>query len=296
MRSKVLIAAFLFLHLVMTPPAMAAEVRVEVPDESTSPGSIVSVHVSLRSVGQPINAFEGVLSIPTGIQLESISYPGSLPVNWIGKPSVVGGRVVFSGIIPGGFEGVLDPLAQGLEFGRIFTVNLRTSTLGTYELSPQIIEAYANTDDHEPVVFVTMTDTVVVEGVALSSSVITSATDDIMPPETFSIVLTRDDRIWDGRNFIVFQTSDAGSGIYFYTVTEGTREPVTSGSPYLLEDQSLRSDITVRAYDLAGNIRVARLASTRNPWEKVIPLSLFILVAVAVVGCIIVFVRRRREV
>lgn len=95
---------------------------------------------------------------------------------------------------------------------------------------------------------------------------------DQTPPEMFDVELTQDPSVFDGRYYIVFSTVDKGSGISHYQVKEEDldrpgyvrgedRETVfkRADSPYVLEDQSLNSLITVRAVDKAGNERSVRL-------------------------------------
>jgi hypothetical protein len=95
------------------------------------------------------------------------------------------------------------------------------------------------------------------------------ANDDI-PPREFSITLAVDEKAFNGKYFIVFNTTDKETGISHYEVME---EPLSSlgafnwgrgdapwtpaRSPYVLTDQSLNSVIRVRAIDKAGNEYVA---------------------------------------
>ena len=103
---------------------------------------------------------------------------------------------------------------------------------------------------------------------------------DNIPPEPFEIKIYQDSAIFDGKYFIVFSTTDKQTGIDYYEVKEGERDWQRVESPYLLEDQSLRSIIKVRAVDKAGNERIAEYLPL--PPEKPFPYWLIILILVGI--------------
>ena len=99
---------------------------------------------------------------------------------------------------------------------------------------------------------------------------------DNFPPEPFKIYLARNKEIFNGKYYITFETKDKQSGIAYYEVSE---KPINfiflakpdiknlsfkkEESPYVLEDQSLRSYVVVKAVDKAGNERVEILYPQR---------------------------------
>lgn len=83
---------------------------------------------------------------------------------------------------------------------------------------------------------------------------------DIQPPDQFEIKIYNDPAIFENKHFIVFFTQDKQTGIDRFEISETPlNDPkakdnwVAGNSPYLLKDQSLRSKIKVKVYDLAGN-------------------------------------------
>lgn len=99
---------------------------------------------------------------------------------------------------------------------------------------------------------------------------------DNIPPEPFEIEIHKDPAIFEGKYFIVFSTTDKQTGIDHYEVLE-TREKRQENwkkaeSPYLLEDQSLRSIIKVKAVDKAGNERIAEYLPLKKPfpWRMIV--------------------------
>jgi hypothetical protein len=99
---------------------------------------------------------------------------------------------------------------------------------------------------------------------------------DNFPPEPFKIYLAKNKEMFNGKYYITFETKDKQSGIAYYEISE---KPISfvlltkpdiknlffkkAKSPYVLEDQSLRSYIIIKAVDKAGNERVEILYPQR---------------------------------
>jgi hypothetical protein len=99
---------------------------------------------------------------------------------------------------------------------------------------------------------------------------------DNFPPEPFKIYLAKNKEIFNGKYYITFEAKDKQSGIAYYEISE---KPINfiflvkpdiknlsfkkAESPYVLEDQSLRSYVVVKAVDKAGNERVEILYPQR---------------------------------
>ena len=140
-------------------------------------------------------------------------------------------------------------------------------------------------------------------------------------PESFSLTLESNQSVFGGDYFIVFSALDKQTGIDFYEVIEtdidnpavirGTNEKgqwIKATSPHVLVDQSLNSVIRVRAFDKAGNQRIASLIpdenlrtfsisiipkdSTRALLVPVVSTALIILILLGVY----VYIRKRRKV
>jgi hypothetical protein len=116
---------------------------------------------------------------------------------------------------------------------------------------------------------------------------------DSTPPESFKPEIGQDYAMFEGKYFLGFVTVDKTSGVDHYEVAEVKRhsfleellqkeekkEWKTAESPYLLEDQGLRSKISVKAIDKAGNVRIEEIA----PFVKSLLYWIIILVLVGVV-------------
>jgi len=90
-------------------------------------------------------------------------------------------------------------------------------------------------------------------------------------PELFVPEIARDESISGGKWFIVFVTQDKASGIDHYEIKESRQRFFIifqkwsqTESPYILQDQELRSYVFVKAVDKAGNERMVKI-NPQNP-------------------------------
>lgn len=126
---------------------------------------------------------------------------------------------------------------------------------------------------------------------------------DKIPPEPFVIELYHSPSMFDDRYGLVFYTADKQSGVDYYEVLEirpnevigekqkrnpldyfGVGEKVVgwkkAQTPYLLEDQDMRSTIKVRAVDKAGNEQLVEYTPPESvmkkpfylKWQVVVPI------------------------
>lgn len=108
---------------------------------------------------------------------------------------------------------------------------------------------------------------------------------DVHSPEFAEAVISKDPRIFDGKYFLSFFATDEGTGVLYYEVKEGEREYIRSNSPYVLQDQTLKSTVLVKAVDVAGNEAVITpeiSAPQEVPMTKY-PIWIFVLVIVALI-------------
>jgi hypothetical protein len=100
---------------------------------------------------------------------------------------------------------------------------------------------------------------------------------DINPPELFVPELGQSNDILNGAWFVAFSTVDKGLGLDHFEVMEIV-DPLLSifgswkraESPYVLQDQNLRSYILVKAIDRAGLSRTVTLRPKHSlPWREI---------------------------
>lgn len=121
--------------------------------------------------------------------------------------------------------------------------------------------------------------------------------EDKNPPQNFKIYLAKDKNLFNGKYFITFNAVDKESGIAYYEIYEkpsfvaqifGAKISLDNTqlkkveSPYVLEDQSLRSFIFVKAVDKAGNERI----------EVLKPVKIFEITDILILGlfCLLILI------
>lgn len=222
---------------------------------------------------EKINVVGGVLKYPESlIEVVDLSIGNSIISLWIENPEDVGGKVVFSGVIPGGFDGVLGPFDDNIKPGKLFSILFKTKHSGLGDIRLEDIQVLLNdgkgsfAEISTAPFFVKVLD-------YKDSSTVSSKGDlkDIEPPENFILEIGRDPIIFNNKYFISFGAIDKGSGIDRYEIFEAKIHNifkskgaignwVVAESPYVLKDQSFQSVVKVKAIDKAGNERIVGLS------------------------------------
>jgi len=121
---------------------------------------------------------------------------------------------------------------------------------------------------------------------------------DVTSPEEFKPEIGKASAVFEGKYFIAFSTIDKQTGIDYYEILEADKRGYQRGtirkaewkkgsSPYLLEDQSLRSVIKVKAVDKAGNERIEEIVPPYKVTWKDVLVIILILIGAGVIYWII---------
>ncbi|MDP2864478.1 MAG: hypothetical protein Q8N73_02390 [bacterium] len=228
------------------------------------------VDLMLDTEGEVINAIEGEIVFPKELlEIREIRDGDSIINLWIERPAInQTGRVIFSGIIPTGFEGVLSPYYEGYGPGKIFSLIFISKKEGEgtidFENGKVLLHDGLGTPAN---VKISNFQFLISKQIPISELQIPGIEDDTDSPEEFKPEITKDSNIFDNKWFLVFLTQDKGSGIGHYEVHETTRKKditriaaknwTEAESPYVLKDQKLKSYICVKAVDKVGNERIA---------------------------------------
>lgn len=120
---------------------------------------------------------------------------------------------------------------------------------------------------------------------------------DVEPPEPFKLIVSMDEAVEEGEKVLIFSTKDKQSSVVAYYVKEYSfpllkwLTPWTlAESPYRLKDQSLKSVVTVKAVDEAGNERIM-IMKPENPILTYLSYLLAVLLVLVILG--IILYRRR---
>jgi hypothetical protein len=279
--------------------ANAATINITVDNDVPVVGQTVQVDVTLDTQGASANTVQAEVTFPPdAFRLEKINDGSSAVSLWINPPvGSASGKIDLAGIMPGGFIG---------SDGQIFSFELRPLSSGTSTIQVASATVLANDGLGSPL-------SVDLGSVAINVDPATTSISGAPPiappvdysaPNPFTPQIESDSNIFNGEYFLVFATTDSGSGVDHYEVLEvpsnGSAQSFSSWhvatSPYLLTDQGLSSDIYVRAVDHDGNFIVVKVPA-RYPykrWDHWTLLGLAILVVIAVL-LLFIWTRRRRQ-
>lgn len=271
--------------LILPNKSYAAVIRAS-SSSALSAGDTSIFDIYLDTEGEQINSIDGSLVLSDthngNFEIKELSVVNSIFTLWPRKPSIeAGGIVTFVGGVPGGMYG--DRLL-------LFRIIVKINEPGDFSIKPNSVTAYLNDGLGTPRNIVNDVSVISV-GVANEiqankwQEVISS---DNIPPEPFSIEVLQDAYLYNGMKFLSFETTDSKSGISYYEVIEGTYPAVRSGTNYVLIDQNQTVDVTVVAYDKAGNLQLATLES-KEPinWIAILVVVLLVLSLYAMIKMIL---------
>ncbi|MSU74906.1 MAG: hypothetical protein EXS55_00090 [Candidatus Magasanikbacteria bacterium] len=288
-----------FIALAMGGVAKAATINLIGPARSVPVGSTFTVSAELKPDEVVINALEGTLEADTDrVVPRATSGANSIITWWVTAPVIQKRGVVFSGIIPGGFQGVFSPYAKEPEPGKMFSVDFEAREPGsvTFSLSKVSLLSHDGKATVLPVTVVPLTVNIIEsQGVAPAALLRVS---DTTPP---SLVAERAEHpmVAGGVKTVVFMGRDTQSGVEYYEVAETRESDAKPGawkratSPYILRDQLARHFVAVRAVDSAGNRAMVTLPPSVNlsPFYSV---RIWSILVVSGVALLFVFGIRRR--
>ncbi|MBX4181324.1 hypothetical protein KW807_00470 [Candidatus Parcubacteria bacterium] len=213
---------------------------------------------------ESINALEGVIHIPNGVNIHDVSIGNSSILIWVSRPVVDKEKetITFSGITPGGFSGKSPVLTLSGEIG--------PEDLYGFTFS----EVKALRNDGQA--------TMVPAKLSFSQSQTKSDTE---MPEPFRVIIAKSNEIFNGKSFISFEAQDKGSGVDHYEfASTGLIRPRDSEwqvitSPYELGEKDLFKQVFVKAVDESGNYRVVSTPGTY--WYATVLIGLIIIICLA---------------
>ena len=257
--------------------AFAAEIFFETKTQKMARGQQFDVKIFINTDGENINAIEGKIIFPADKLVLKETQDGNSIINfWIEQPEFKNGKILFSGIVPGGFNG---------QRGLIFSTTFWAQKEGNSTIEFNDIKTLLNDGKGTLANTVISNLKLVISEQIPAFSPSTAEIKDTDVPEAFKPIIASDPAIFDGKYFLVFATQDKGSGIDHYEVREGGKPFIVAESPYLLQNQNLSEKIVVKAIDNNDNERIGTLASQKMLlWYK----NYWILAILIAIGFIIV--------
>ncbi len=251
----------------------------------------VAVNISAED---SVNAIAAAISFSPEIEPYDVSDGSSIINLWVDKPhwDKVSRLLTFSGIIPGGFTGKGAPLL-------IFKLQAVGEGEGLLSFNQEQTKIYLHTPDG-------IEDTLELAElklpIARGKEDIPVKLPDTDPPEPFIPVIARDPSVLGNKWFLVFSTQDKASGLFGYEIAEKRGKLVenynkllwqTAESPFLLDDQELKSYVYVKAIDKVGNEQVVFLLPQKPlAWHEKY-LIFIVIISIIIVGVIMYIIWKK---
>lgn len=239
--TKIIYSLLLFVFGV--PTAFASTISLVAPEEIHY-NTPFTVHVGLDTNTATINSVEGEIQYdPALLQVRQVTTGSSLISLWVESPVVTKpGSIHFSGIIPGGVS---------VSNMNLFDIVFVSSDSGSRNISIASAHVLLNDGKGSEDIVVSKNLSFVVSATQGTEK---DSSKDVVPPEKITAERTRNEYIYDNKWFVVFNTTDKGSGIARYEVCEFTRKNcVVAEHSYQLRNQTPLYRIIIRAYDNSGN-------------------------------------------
>lgn len=253
MLKKILFVGMLFSIYIFTyKNTLAAELSFgDVPPNISSQESFY-IDVVLDTKGENVNAIEGTILFPDDLlEVKEIYNGRSVVTSWVKQPKVEGSSISFAGIMAGGFTATIDPVNNTEIPGNIFRVVFTPIKDGYATINFDDVHLYLNDGSGNEVLIQTRQ---ISFGLSSDGQKFTDLIVDTTGPEAFTPIVSKNENLFGGQYFLVFDTKDVETGIDHFEVKEGGKDWVVAKSPYLLTNQSLRDYIQVKAIDNAGNV------------------------------------------
>jgi len=242
---RIIIISIIVLTLFVNKRVEASTLILKPSSNILSIGEQFYVDVMLDTEGKIINGFDGSINFPSSnISFLRAEEGSSMISFWVEKPTLKEDTITFSGIMPNGFSGVIDPFNSktklpGLMIRLVFEAkkegSIYLSSLKTYTTLNDGLGTIDNILDHN--IPLTIQNNY--------SSFVYKTPGDVSPE--LSAYITRDPNLFDDKYTLIFDAKDHQTGIKEVLIKEGKRNWKKIESPYLLEDQSRHSIITLQA-------------------------------------------------
>ncbi len=234
--------------------ASAISLTVENKSNDIKVGDVVILDLYLSTdESEEINAVEGTINIDGDIKVKQIITAGSVFDLWPNTPSFEDSKISFVG---GSASSV---------FGnklKLFSVVAEIQSESEISFSPEYFNAYLNDGIGTKIALNDIKNNIRITDSSRDNKneFETLLFSDKKSPNKFEVFIGRDENTFDGKYFASFNTTDEGSGIERYEIIENnSKTPILTGTTYVLQDQSLKGNLIVKAFDHAGNVQVQEI-------------------------------------
>ncbi len=260
----------------------SAEVSVLMPT-FVNTGKNFEVLINVDSDGMLINSTDLILKY----NQDMVSFSGYKTENtvsgiWIKSPYEKNGSVHMSNIIPGGVSGLYDSSKNGLGAMPLVRLIFKAKKEGNAEFSFDKTQILRHDGLGTPLVHGKIGGTVTIKNTDTNTNDLEKISD-IEKPEPFTITFLDSSVVDRTPSMIIFNTSDAGSGIKEYKINISGDKWTVAQSPFPISKKFFSQNITIRAFDFSGNFQDSSIRI-----EGVLPAKVLwlIIILVLVILCI----------
>jgi hypothetical protein len=259
----------------------AATFTFEFP-ERTSRAEEIRAQLVIHTEGEQLNAVQGEITVPAGVEVTKIYDNDSAILLWVEKPSfnTKTRKVSFSGVTPGGISGDRT----------ILTLALKATLSGEFNFVLANASSFKN-DGIGNEIRIKPLQAVLSVGENISTT--TPTVLDRVSPEPFIPVIATSPDIYENKAFVSFVAHDKESGIDHYEykasfLNPGSEGWITVESPFELPKEALGKRVYIKAFDLAGNTRMASIP-TPGYYANV---AGGVIITVLIIICVLYIARR----
>jgi len=211
---------------------------------------IISAYVDTEGV--EINGVDGIIKIDGNVDVLNMNVAGSVFDLWPNKPSLNGQEIVFVGGSPSNVFG---------KKNKIFSFAVKARDTGKVNISLKQADVFLGDGHGTRIASLGKNNSFVIDKSKnqIKNELSDLILNDKISPKSFDIELGVDPSMYDGKYFISFYTTDDESGINRYEIRENNLPGLRATNSYVLEDQSLKGFVEVKAIDNAGNIKISTL-------------------------------------
>ncbi len=261
MKKFTFISIFLFiLCMSFDVQASGARVFISVPENVRS-GDTFFVDLKADTEGELINSVDFEIAFNSDIfSFAGYKNDGNVVRLWVNPPEAKGGKIIMSGIIPGGALGLYDAERQSLGPIPLVRLILVAKSPGTGKFDFLKSEILKNDGKGTPLPHAAEgADIAVKEKAGDEDTSKDNSTYDKTPPEPFSLTFLKSSLFSRTPSMVIFQANDTDSGIKKYQIKIGVGGWHDAKSPAPVGKGIFPRTVIVRAFDSYDNFRDASM-------------------------------------
>ncbi|HAQ03110.1 TPA: hypothetical protein DEP30_03665 [Candidatus Nomurabacteria bacterium] len=291
MRKIIIFTIFFILNLFITNKIFAATLTLVSSKESLGVGEQFYMDLMLDPEGKSLNAIEGNISFSSDyVSFVRAEEGKSIVSLWVEKPklnNINDNSINFSGIIPNGFSGVIDPFNPKYKLSVLvlrFVFEAKKPGIANFSSLP--FSLYLNDGLGTEIKALPVNMSLNIDNFVFHYTY--ENKNESIP--TLEAHVVRTPNIFNNKYTIIFDARDKEVGIKSVFIKEGNSEWKEIESPYKLEDQSRHSDITLQAINFSEASIIMKI--DKVPYSIKFYIQIIIIILIVTISSIILIRKR----